>query len=44
MRTQQDIGSLNEDLERLQRFILAQDNLLVITGAGISTVSGIGDY
>ena len=34
MRTQQDIGSLDEDLERLQRFILARDNLLVITGAG----------
>ena len=44
MHTQQDIGSLNEDLERLQRFILARDNLLVITGAGISTGSGIGDY
>ena len=44
MHTQKDIGSLNEDLERLQRFILARDNLLVITGAGISTGSGIGDY
>ena len=44
MHTQQDIRSLNEDLERLQRFILARDNLLVITGAGISTGSGIGDY
>ena len=44
MHTQKDIGSLDEDLERLQRFILARDNLLVITGAGISTGSGIGDY
>ena len=44
MRTQQDIRSLNEDLKRLQHFIMARDNLLVITGAGISTGSGIGDY
>ena len=40
----QDIGSLDEALERLQRFIFMRKKLLVITGAGISTDSGIGDY
>ena len=40
----QDIDPNNDDFERLQRFILTRNNMLVITGAGISTASGIGDY
>ena len=32
------------NLADLKRFIQERQNLLVITGAGISTVSGIGDY
>ena len=32
------------NLVALKRFIQERKNLLVITGAGISTVSGIGDY
>ena len=40
----QDIDPNNGDFERLQRFILTRNNMLVITGAGISTASGIGDY
>ena len=40
----QDIDPNNDDFERLQRFIFTRNNMLVITGAGISTASGIGDY
>lgn len=37
-------GSIDQGLEPLKNFILERENLLVITGAGVSTGSGIGDY
>ena len=37
-------GSMDQSLEPLKNFILERKNLLVITGAGVSTGSGIGDY
>ena len=37
-------GSMDQGLEPLKNFILERENLLVITGAGVSTGSGIGDY
>ncbi|NCF76050.1 MAG: NAD-dependent protein deacetylase [Proteobacteria bacterium] len=37
-------GNSQSKLAALKTFIQQRENLLVITGAGISTVSGIGDY
>lgn len=37
-------GNSQSNLATLKTFIQQRENLLVITGAGISTVSGIGDY
>lgn len=37
-------SAANLDIQRLQDFVGEADNLLVITGAGISTESGIPDY
>ena len=37
-------GNSQSNLAALKTFIQQRENLLVITGAGISTVSGIGDY
>ena len=34
----------NEDIEKLGEFLSTVDRLLVMTGAGISTESGIPDY
>jgi len=34
----------NEDIEKLSEFLLNKKNVLLITGAGISTESGIPDY
>lgn len=39
-----DTAGSQSNLAALKRFIQERKNLLVITGAGISTVSGIGDY
>ena len=39
-----DTAGSQSNLAALKRFIQERQNLLVITGAGISTVSGIGDY
>ena len=40
----EDLRQQAADLALLQAFIQERQNLLVITGAGISTASGIGDY
>ena len=37
-------GSMDQSLEPLKNFIHERENLLVVTGAGVSTGSGIGDY
>ena len=37
-------GNSQSNLAALKTFMQQRENLLVITGAGISTVSGIGDY
>lgn len=40
----QKFDALDGDLVELQHFIYSRSRLLVITGAGVSTNSGIGDY
>ncbi|EDW00085.1 NAD-dependent protein deacylase Sirt4 [Drosophila grimshawi] len=35
---------LEDDIKRLEDFLLSKPNILVLTGAGISTESGIPDY
>ncbi|ALC49663.1 Sirt4 [Drosophila busckii] len=35
---------LSDDIKRLEEFLLSKPNILVLTGAGISTESGIPDY
>ncbi|XP_064536427.1 NAD-dependent protein deacylase Sirt4 [Drosophila montana] len=35
---------LDDDIKRLEDFMLSKPNILVLTGAGISTESGIPDY
>nr|XP_014092993.1 NAD-dependent protein deacylase Sirt4 [Bactrocera oleae] len=35
---------LEEDIKRLQDFLMSKSNIVVLTGAGISTESGIPDY
>ncbi|KAM8719882.1 hypothetical protein ACLKA7_006011 [Drosophila subpalustris] len=36
--------ALEDDIKRLEDFLLSKPNILVLTGAGISTESGIPDY
>lgn len=42
--TTADFGSASGEQQALSEFLRQRDRLLVITGAGISTDSGIGDY
>ena len=44
MKDTYDNSSMDRRLESLKDFILDRGNLFVITGAGVSTGSGIGDY